>query len=279
MFRRTILALRSFAAATLFLALVPGVTGPSHAADPPNMDELLQAIVKVKTFVPADARSAQNLGTEREGTGILIDASGLIVTIGYVILEADRVELTARDGRKVPAEIVGYDYESGFGLIRALTKIAAKPMKMGESAEVKVKDRVLAINHAGNEGMRPAVVVSRREFAGYWEYMLPSAIFTAPPIMDWGGAALVAPDGRLVERLVTTAVTFKRLSDAERAGYVESQEWHGKAGGYAIQGQAALFVRSLAGSYSNVVGLPLFETAQMLRGTGYPIPLETGTAP
>lgn len=198
MFRRTIPGLRSLAAAALFLALAPCVTGPSYAADPPNMDELLQAIVKVKTFVPADARSSQNLGTEREGTGILIDASGLIVTIGYVILEADRVELTARDGRKVPAEIVGYDYESGFGLIRAMTKIAAKPMKMGESAEVKVKDRVLAINHAGNQGMRPAVVVSRREFAGYWEYMLPSAIFTAPPIMDWGGAALVAPDGRLV---------------------------------------------------------------------------------
>lgn len=94
-----------------------------------------------------------------------------------------------------------------------------------------------------------------------------------------GGVALVAPDGRLVERLVTTAVTFKRLSDAERAGYVASEEWRGKAGGYAIQGQGALFVRMLAGSYSNVVGLPLFETAQMLRGTGYPIPLETGITP
>ncbi|MBL8704975.1 MAG: serine protease, partial [Rhodospirillales bacterium] len=136
MFRRTILALRSFAAAALFLALAPSVTGTSHAADTPNMDELLQAIVKVKTFVPPDARSAKTLGPEREGTGILIDASGLIVTIGYVILEADRVELTARDGRKVPAEIVGYDYESGFGLVRAMNKIAAKPMKMGESAEV-----------------------------------------------------------------------------------------------------------------------------------------------
>ena len=86
-----------------------------------------------------------------------------------------------------------------------------------------------------------------------------------------GGVALVAPDGHLVERLVTTAVTFKRLSDAERAGYVRSGEWRGKAGGYAIQGLGALFVRSLAGSYSNVVGLPLFETAQMLRGLGYPI--------
>lgn len=94
-----------------------------------------------------------------------------------------------------------------------------------------------------------------------------------------GGVALVTPEGRVVERLVTTAVTFKRLGDAERAGYLASGEWRDKAGGYAIQGQAALFVRMLAGSYSNVVGLPLFETAQMLRGNGYPIPLEAVTAP
>ncbi len=192
MFRRVIL--RGIAVAAAFYLAAP----QAALAAEPNMDELLQAIVKVKTFVPPDARSAQNLGSEREGTGILIDASGLIVTIGYLILEADRVELTQRDGRKVPAEIVGYDYESGFGLIRAASKIPARPIKMGESAEVKAKDRVLAINHAGTEGMRPVLVVSRREFAGYWEYMLPSAIFTAPPIMDWGGAALIAPDGRLV---------------------------------------------------------------------------------
>lgn len=88
-----------------------------------------------------------------------------------------------------------------------------------------------------------------------------------------GGVALIAPDGRMVERLVTTTVTFKRLSDDERVGYVAGGEWRDKAGGYAIQGHGALFIRAIGGSYSNVVGLPLFETAQMLRGTGYPIPL------
>jgi septum formation protein len=86
-----------------------------------------------------------------------------------------------------------------------------------------------------------------------------------------GGVALVAPDGRMVERLVTTAVIFKQLSDAERDAYLASDEWRDKAGGYAIQGRAALFVRAINGSYSNVVGLPLFETAQMLRGLGYAI--------
>ena len=94
-----------------------------------------------------------------------------------------------------------------------------------------------------------------------------------------GGVALIAPDGRLVERLVTTTVTFKRLSDDERAGYVRGGEWRGKAGGYAIQGHGALFVRVISGSYSNVVGLPLFEVAQMLRGTGYPIPLSLESTP
>ncbi|MCC7048879.1 MAG: serine protease [Alphaproteobacteria bacterium] len=168
------------------------------SAEQPTMDELVAAIVKVKTFVPADARSAQTLGAEREGTGVLIDGNGLIVTIGYLILEAERVELTGRDSRKIPAEIVGYDYESGFGLLRAAAKLAARPIKIGESAEVKVKDRVLAINYAGADGARPALVVARRVFAGYWEYMLENAIFTAPPIMEWGGAALIAQDGRLV---------------------------------------------------------------------------------
>jgi septum formation protein len=86
-----------------------------------------------------------------------------------------------------------------------------------------------------------------------------------------GGVAVVAPDGRVLERLVTTSVAFKRLEEAERDSYLASGEWRGKAGGYAIQGRAALFVRQITGSYSNVVGLPLFETAQMLRGLGYPV--------
>jgi S1-C subfamily serine protease len=166
-------------------------------ADAPSAEELNAAIVKVKAFVRSDARTAATLGTEREGTGTLIGGDGLIVTIGYLILEADRVELTA-GGKKVPAEIVGYDHDTGFGLLRALSKIPAKPLKLGDAAQVKVKDKVLAINHNGADGARAALVVSRREFAGYWEYMLSSAIFTAPPLLDWSGAALVDQEGRLV---------------------------------------------------------------------------------
>jgi S1-C subfamily serine protease len=186
-------------AAVLICALVvAGMLTTRARAETPNLDELANAVVKVKANVPGDARSAQTLGTEREGTGTLIGGDGLVVTIGYLILEADRVELTTQSGSKIPAEVVGYDYESGFGLVRAMSKVSAKPLKLGDSAQVKVKDRVLAINHAGADNARPALVVSRRTFAGYWEYMLESAIFTAPPMMDWSGAALVAQDGRLV---------------------------------------------------------------------------------
>ena len=91
-----------------------------------------------------------------------------------------------------------------------------------------------------------------------------------------GGVVLVAPDGRMAERLIVTAVAFKRLDAAERAAYLASGEWRGKAGGYAIQGRAALFVRRIVGSYTNVVGLPVYETAQMLRGLGWPVLREPG---
>jgi septum formation protein len=87
-----------------------------------------------------------------------------------------------------------------------------------------------------------------------------------------GGVALIDPAGRLVSRLVVTAVTFKRLEPAEIDAYLASGEWLGKAGGYAIQGLAALYVRQIVGSYSNVVGLPLFETAALLKGLGYAPP-------
>jgi septum formation protein len=84
-----------------------------------------------------------------------------------------------------------------------------------------------------------------------------------------GGVCLIAPDGRRSERVVTTQVTFSRLDTVETAAYLESGEWQGKAGGYAIQGKAAVFVRWIGGSYSNVVGLPLQESYAMLRGLGY----------
>jgi S1-C subfamily serine protease len=163
-----------------------------------SVDELLAAVVKVKTFVPSDSRTAETLGREREGSGIVIDNAGLILTIGYLMVEAQGAEITGADGRAIPAQVVGYDYESGFGLLRADPPPRVKPLPLGRSADLKERDPVLIASQGGPDMAGPAFVVARRVFAGSWEYMLDDAIFTAPPHPAWSGAALIDRDGKLV---------------------------------------------------------------------------------
>jgi S1-C subfamily serine protease len=173
--------------------------GPAAAEAPPKLTpELLGAVVRLRSQVPAEARTAPYLGTEREGSGVLIDSSGLIVTIGYLVMEAMAVEVTPADGKPVPATVVGLDNESGFGLVRAQAPLAAKPIPLGRSAELAEKQPVLIASFGGRDGVQPALVVARRPFAGYWEYLLEDAIFTTPPHGNWGGAALIGADGRLL---------------------------------------------------------------------------------
>jgi S1-C subfamily serine protease len=155
----------------------------------------LNAVVGVRAMVPASARSAQTLGSEREGGGVVIGPDGLVLTIGYLIMEAAQTEIVEQNGRVVPADIVAYDYDSGFGLLRPLARLASPPIELGDSTELSESTRVLV---AGPDGPSPARVVSRREFAGYWEYLLPDAIFTSPPYRSFGGAALIGADGKLL---------------------------------------------------------------------------------
>jgi S1-C subfamily serine protease len=164
----------------------------------PDIAAMVQSIVGVKAIVPSNARTAESLGTERMGNGIVIDSSGLIVTIGYLVMEASSVEVRTADGKVYPADIVAYDQASGFGLLRGQYGFKAKPMRLGRSAEVKVGDPLLALSHGGPEGARATLLVSKREFAGYWEYLLDEALFTSPPVMDFGGAALVSAKGELI---------------------------------------------------------------------------------
>jgi S1-C subfamily serine protease len=152
-------------------------------------------VVGVHAKVPPSARSAENLGTERQGGGVVIGADGLVLTIGYLIMEAVQAEIVERDGNVVPAEVVAYDYETGFGLLRPLGKLRATAIELGDSTGLAARSRVLV---AGPDGPSPAMVVSRRDFAGYWEYLLPDAIFTSPPYRSFGGAALISADGRLL---------------------------------------------------------------------------------
>lgn len=177
-------------------AMMLAVTANAEEA-PKFTPQLLEAVVRVRAQVPADARTAPYLGTEREGSGVLIDSSGLVVTIGYLITEAMGVEVTPTGGKPLPATVVGFDAESGLGVVRVAGKLDAKPIPLGQG-NVAEKAPVLIAAFGGMEAAQPAVVVSRRPFAGYWEYYLDQAIFTAPPHLNWGGAALLDRDGKLV---------------------------------------------------------------------------------
>ncbi len=179
------------------LLLSPAIGGAKEAAAF-DLDTVLRAIVRVDATVPGDARTARGLGTERAGNGVVIDDAGLVLTIGYLVLEASQVTLRDADGEAVPADIVAYDHESGFGLVRALGPLAATALRFGDSTALAEGDPVLVASHGGRDQAQAAFVVSRREFAGYWEYLLERAIFISPPHRNWGGAALIAADGRLV---------------------------------------------------------------------------------
>ena len=167
-------------------------------AQSPALAELLSGVVHLKTFINPDGRTAQSLGREREGSAIVIDSNGLILTIGYLMVEAHSAEVITNDGEDVPADIVGYDNQTGFGLLRAIAPLKVQPLAFGKSAELKEHDPVVVAGFGGPDNAEPAVVVAKREFAGEWEYLLDQAIFTAPPHPAWSGAALLNHEGKLV---------------------------------------------------------------------------------
>ncbi|MHA1569144.1 MAG: S1C family serine protease [Alphaproteobacteria bacterium] len=187
------IAARLLAGALLIVVLA---TTPARAEIDPAT--LLSAVIGVKAEVPSDARTAAFLGTTREGSGVVIDSDGLVLTIGYLILEASSASVVVAGGEEIPATVIAYDHENGFGLLRAARPPKVTPMEFGDSTKVRVDDRVLVAAHGAPYAVRPAKVVSRRDFAGYWEYLLENAIFTSPPHPAFGGAALIDAGGRLV---------------------------------------------------------------------------------
>lgn len=160
--------------------------------------EIAAAVVEVRAEVPPEARTADTLGRERTGSGVVIDSAGLVLTIGYLILEATAVDLHDAAGKRIPAEIVGFDNDTGFGLVRATERLDATPLPLGSSGAVQVGAPLLVLSREGQLGGRETKLASRREFAGYWEYLLPDALFTTPPHPDYAGAALIDAQGRLV---------------------------------------------------------------------------------
>jgi S1-C subfamily serine protease len=174
------------------------VSASAAVAQTPRVEELVSAVVRVNTHITPEGRTVQGLGREREGSGIVIDSAGLVLTIGYLMVEAYAAEVVDNNGRTVPADVVGYDHESGFGLLRAIEPLKLKPMALGKSAEIKEGDPVLVASFGGTAMVGGAYVVAKREFAGSWEYMLEEALFTAPPHPAWSGAALINREGKLV---------------------------------------------------------------------------------
>jgi S1-C subfamily serine protease len=171
---------------------------PAATARAVTLEELVGAVVRIKTFINPDGRSVDNLGREREGSGIVIDENGLVLTIGYLMVEAHAAEVVTNAGRTVPASVVGYDHETGFGLLRTIEPLKLKPIAIGTSTGVKEQDPALVVSFGGADMVLPVRVASRREFAGGWEYLLDSAIYTMPPHPAWSGAALVSREGKLV---------------------------------------------------------------------------------
>ncbi|NIM27811.1 MAG: PDZ domain-containing protein [Gammaproteobacteria bacterium] len=163
-----------------------------------DMEATLDCVVGLRSQVPADALTAGVLGTERAGHGVVIADDGLIVTIGYLVTEAESLWVTTGAGVTVPGHVVGYDQATGFGLVQALQPMGVPSMAIGSSASVQVSDQAIAAGRGGREHAIETTVIAKREFAGYWEYVLDEALFTAPAHPNWGGAALIGTDGKLL---------------------------------------------------------------------------------
>jgi S1-C subfamily serine protease len=163
-----------------------------------DLDRALSAVVGLRAIVPADAFTAEILGTERVGHGVLIRENGIVLTIGYLITEAEEVWLTLIDGRVVPGHVLAYDYETGFGLVQTLGTLDLPTLGFDQSSSAQVGESVVLGGAGGRSHSVAARIVSKQEFAGYWEYVLDEAIFTAPAHPHWGGTGLIGPAGDLL---------------------------------------------------------------------------------
>jgi serine protease Do len=175
------------------------VQSAAPRAPSPGLGDLTRfntSIVRLDAKVPTDATSAQSLGPDRVGTGIMIDER-TVLTIGYLTLEADAVLVTTASGKRIPASVAGYDHATGFGLVRTVLPLDGKPMALGDSDGVREKQRVLTLGHGEPEATE-IFVLSRKTFSAGWEYLIERPIFTFPPVNNWSGAALISDEGRLL---------------------------------------------------------------------------------
>jgi S1-C subfamily serine protease len=158
----------------------------------------LDAVVMLRAEIPQDAFTASTLGTERIGSGVVIRNDGLILTIGYLITESQTIWITTNHGQVIQGHALAYDQETGFGLVVPLGRLKAPMLPIGSMERAVIGDDVIVIGYGGRAHSLKATIIGRREFVGYWEYVLDDALFTAPAHPEWGGTALVDAEGRLI---------------------------------------------------------------------------------
>ena len=183
--------------ATLTEWRVPPAFRPRSADYSFDLDHALASVVGLHSIIPQDAFTAETLGTERAGNGVVID-DGLVLTIGYLITEAEAVWLHLGDGRVMEGHALGFDAVTGFGLVQALGHLDIDPLPIGSSAATKIGDRVVVGGAGGRTRSVASQIAAKQEFAGYWEYLLDEAIFTHPAHPNWGGTGLISDKGELI---------------------------------------------------------------------------------
>jgi serine protease Do len=197
--------------AALALAASPWVSAQDGAIEAQSraLTRASDAVVGLRARAVDEARSGATLGYERVGSGVVIGADGLVLTIGYLVLEAEGVELQPDDGRRIPARVVAYDVATGFGLVQALAPLKLEPVPLGRSAAATTSEPLMVASGGGDGAVSVARLLSRRAFAGYWEYHIEGALFTAPARGDHSGAGLFNARGELLgigSLLVTDAL-------------------------------------------------------------------------
>ena len=176
---------------------VPPAFQPRPADYAFELDRVLSSIVGLHSIIPGDAFTAETLGTERAGNGVVID-DGLVLTIGYLITEAEAVWLHLGDGRVMEGHALGFDSVTGFGLVQSLGRMNIEPLSIGSSAATEIGDRVVVGGAGGRTRSVASQIAAKQEFAGYWEYLLDEAIFTYPAHPNWGGTGLISKSGDLI---------------------------------------------------------------------------------
>ncbi len=176
---------------------VPPSAQPRAEDYPYDLERVLSAVLGLHSIIPPDGFTAETLGVERAGNGVLID-NGLVLTIGYLITEAQTVWLHLGDGHVVEGHALGFDQETGFGLVQALGKIDLPALPIGSSRAAEIGERVVIGGAGGRTRSLAGRIAAKQEFAGYWEYVLDEAIFTFPAHPNWGGTALISPKGELI---------------------------------------------------------------------------------